>query len=144
MMQRIAISWLLFLSGYVIAHFPGGLLAERIGGKPVILMSLFTSALLTILTPAAVVYGGVSALFIVRVLLGVVQAGMYPAVATLLAVWIPQRERARVGSIVYCSGPVSLSLLALAQVTSDSQTEFGFVLDVRSSAQCSGIPPPAT
>lgn len=113
-----------YIAGYVIAHFPGGLLAERIGGKPVILLAIFTSSLLSILTPLAVVHGGVYGLFAVRVLLGCVQAGMYPAIATLLAAWIPKRERARVGGIVYCSGPVSWYLSNLPIITCIFNTKF--------------------
>lgn len=95
-----------FYLGYFIAHIPGGLLAERIGGKSVILLAIFLSSFLSIATPMAVTYGGAYALFTVRTMLGVAQGGIFPSIATLLAVWIPKKERARVGSIVYCSGPV--------------------------------------
>lgn len=88
-------------------HIPAGLLAERIGGKPVILIALVCSSLLSLLTPTAVVFGSAYGLMLIRFLLGCMQAGLFPAIATLLAAWVPKKERGRVGSIIYCAGPVS-------------------------------------
>lgn len=96
-----------FYTGYLAMHIPAGLLAERIGGKPVVLIALIFSSMLSLLTPIAVVSGGAHGLMIIRMLLGCVQAGLFPAIATLLAVWVPKKERGRVGSIIYCAGPVS-------------------------------------
>lgn len=95
-----------FYVGYVLMHLPYGLLSERIGGKPVLLIAIFMSAVLSIATPFAVHYGGALSLMTVRVLLGCVQAGMYPSIATLLSAWIPKSERGRIGSMVYGAAPV--------------------------------------
>lgn len=95
-----------FYVGYVMMHMPYGLMSERIGGKPVILIAMFLSAALSIATPFAVRHGGAYALIGVRFLLGCVQAGLYPSIATLLAAWVPKVERGRIGSMVYCAAPV--------------------------------------
>lgn len=90
----------------MILHLPGGILAERIGGKPVIVSALIVSAILSALTPSIVNAGGASALIALRMCLGCVQAGFFPAVATMLSKWVPTNERGRIGSLVYCGLPV--------------------------------------
>lgn len=89
-------------------HLPHGLLAEQIGGQPVILFAIFLSSTISLSTPFAIIYGGPYALIGLRFLLGCVQAGLYPSIATLLAAWVPQNERGRIGSMVYCAAPVSV------------------------------------
>lgn len=95
-----------FYVGYVITHLPNGLLAERIGGKPVLLITMFLTSTLSLSTPFIIIYGGPYALIALRFLLGCVQGGMYPSIATLLAAWVPKIERGRIGSIIFCAGPV--------------------------------------
>lgn len=95
-----------FYVGYVIFHLPGGILAERIGGKPVIAGGLFLSAIMSALTPVIVNSGGPSALITLRAILGVVQAGFFPAVSTMLSKWVPTVERGRIGALVFCGIPV--------------------------------------
>lgn len=95
-----------FYVGYVLMHLPYGLLAEQIGGQPVILFAIFLTAAITLSTPFTILYGGPYALIFLRFMLGCVQAGLYPSIATLLAAWVPKNERGRIGSIVYCAAPV--------------------------------------
>lgn len=96
-----------FYVGYVLLHIPGGILSERIGGKPVIVSALLLSAILSILTPLVVNLGDAAGLIVLRISLGAVQAGFFPAVATMLSAWVPINERGRIGSLVYCGIPVS-------------------------------------
>lgn len=88
-------------------HVPGGILAERIGGKPVIVAGLLLSAIISASLPIIVNTGGAPALIVLRVVLGCVQAGFFPAVATMLAKWVPTTERGRIGSLVFCGIPVN-------------------------------------
>lgn len=90
-------------------HVPGGILSERIGGKPVIVAALLLSAILSILTPLIVHRGGAAGLIVLRITLGCVQAGFFPAVATMLSAWVPKNERGRIGSLVYCGIPVRIN-----------------------------------
>lgn len=97
-----------FYIGYVIMHLPGGMIAERLGGKPVVLIGLICSTVLSLLTPFVATQWDAHGLIVIRILLGGVQAGMFPAVAALLAAWVPKIERGRIGSIIYCAGPVRI------------------------------------
>lgn len=48
-----------FFVGYIVTHIPGGLLAQQFGGKYVMAIGIFVSALLTLVTPVTVQYGNV-------------------------------------------------------------------------------------
>lgn len=95
-----------FYMGYTAMQLPIGLVIERTGGKPVMLIALYLSALLSILTPLAIGLGDAPALFAIRFLLGCVQAGIFSAVSRLLATWIPIGERGRIGGLLNCGAPV--------------------------------------
>lgn len=51
--------WILssFYIGYVLTHVPGGLIAEKYGGKWTLSLGILSTAIFTILTPFAVEYG---------------------------------------------------------------------------------------
>lgn len=95
-----------FYIGYLITHVPGGLLAERIGGKYIIVGALFFSAISSLLTPVAVTFGGAPALIVLRIAMGLFQGGVFPAVSTILSSWVPTNERGFMGSLVFCGLPV--------------------------------------
>lgn len=59
-----------FYYGYVLTHIPGGMLAERFGGKWVLGFGLLSTAICTFITPITVKMGGATALFILRVIEG--------------------------------------------------------------------------
>lgn len=46
-----------FYIGYVITHVPGGILAEKFGGKYTLSLGILSTAIFTLLTPFAVEYG---------------------------------------------------------------------------------------
>lgn len=95
-----------FYMGYTVMQLPVGIIVERAGGKPIILISLYFSALLSILTPVAIAWGDAPALFAVRFLLGCLQAGIFSTASRLLATWIPAGERGFIGGLLNCGGPV--------------------------------------
>lgn len=98
-----------FYIGYVLLKLPVGILAEKIGSKPVIVGALLISGILSIATPFIVNTGGAKALIAIRITLGCVQAGFFPALATMMSAWVPRHERGRVGSLVFCGLPVSFT-----------------------------------
>ena len=53
--------------------FAGGLLAQRFGGKRVMLIGIASSSVLTILTPVAARKGDFPGILVVRILMGVGQ-----------------------------------------------------------------------
>ena len=64
-----------FFYGYVTTQIPGGMLAERLGGKRLLLFGIFWTALLTVLTPPLTRLGGFAAIVAVRVAEGVGEVG---------------------------------------------------------------------
>jgi len=59
-----------FFYGYVLTQIPGGLLAQRYGGKRLLLFGIFWTALLTIFTPVVTRYGDFPAIVATRILEG--------------------------------------------------------------------------
>lgn len=78
-----------------------GLLAERIGGKIVIIFMLTFTSLSTLMTPFCVRWGGAMGLIVVRIVIGTVQGGMWPAVSTIISAWIPNNEKTTVCSLAF-------------------------------------------
>ncbi|KAJ8681409.1 hypothetical protein QAD02_017196 [Eretmocerus hayati] len=95
-----------FYWGYVVSHIPGGMVAERFGGKHTLGLGIAVNSLLTLLTPWGVGHGGAYALFALRALVGLAQGAAYPALNVMLAQWVPQQERARAGSLVFAGAPL--------------------------------------
>lgn len=59
-----------FYYGYIVTHLPGGMLAERFGGKYSLGFGVLSTAVFTLLTPWTVSAGGATGLIILRVLEG--------------------------------------------------------------------------
>jgi MFS transporter, ACS family, solute carrier family 17 (sodium-dependent inorganic phosphate cotransporter), other len=98
---------------------PGGILAERWGGKYLLSLGILSTAFFTLISPLAA-RAGSGWLIAVRVLMGLGEVNIYlnhtidiclqvlffqgttfPALNTLLAKWIPLRERGFWGTVVF-------------------------------------------
>lgn len=90
-----------FYWGYVLTHIPGGLLAEKFGGKYSLGLGILSTAIFTLLTPLAVDLGGATALIVLRVLMGFGEGTTFPALNAMLAQWTPPEERSKIGSLVF-------------------------------------------
>lgn len=101
-----------FFWGYLLSQVPGGLLAERIGGKHTLSVGILISTLGTLLTPLAAREGDVLGLIEVRIIMGIGQGLLYPSLNVILANWAPTEERGRLGAIVF-SGANFGSVVAL-------------------------------
>nr|CAD7456924.1 unnamed protein product [Timema tahoe] len=95
-----------FFWGYVVTHLPGGMLAERFGGKYSLGLGILSTAVLTLLTPLAATYGGANWLIGVRILEGLGEGSTFPAMNALLAQWAPPSERSRIGSLVFAGAQI--------------------------------------
>lgn len=89
-------------AGYVLMHIPGALIAERIGGKLVLVSAMAFTTIFTLLTPICVNWGGATALIGVRMAIGTLQGGMWPAVSTILSAWLPMSERNSLAGLAFC------------------------------------------
>lgn len=100
-----------FWYSYMCMQVPSGRMAEEFGGKWIVAVSLIGSAVINFITPF--VTGSMFVLLASRVVLGVLQGGIFPSCYALLYKWMPQRERslalacmdvgATIGSIVAAS-----------------------------------------
>ncbi|CAM2172069.1 putative metabolite transport protein NicT [Paraburkholderia sacchari] len=102
----------LFFIGYVLFEVPSNLLMQRIGARRTLLRIMVTwgvisSATMFVKTPMQ--------FYVLRVLLGVAEAGFFPGVLFYLTIWFPSARRGRVTGYLMAStalagiigGPVS-------------------------------------
>lgn len=82
-----------FCVGYTVSQVPAAVVMERLGPTCVFLVVLLTSSMFTALTPIAAERSFELAV-VCRVLVGLCQGPVYPALVALLAVWAPPLERA--------------------------------------------------
>ncbi|XP_045447853.1 putative inorganic phosphate cotransporter [Melitaea cinxia] len=90
-----------FFVGYILMQIPGGLLAKRYGGKPVILSALLANGVICAILPSLVQFGGWQIVCACRILLGLTQACLVPSTHTLLGKWLPAHEMTSYSGIVY-------------------------------------------
>jgi MFS family permease len=99
----------IFFWGYLLLQVPGGYLASRWSTKQ------FVSILLVVWGCCAAGCGLVRTwqqLWVMRLLLGVAEGGMYPATLVLLSHWFPRKERARANAWFSVALPLSLVISA--------------------------------
>ncbi|CAH0564298.1 unnamed protein product [Brassicogethes aeneus] len=97
-----------FYWGYLITHLPGGIIAEKFGGRYTLGLGILSTAIFTILTPIVITStnGDWRVLVALRVIEGLGEGTTYPALNVLLAKWVPSSERARLGTLVYAGGQI--------------------------------------
>ncbi|VTR91325.1 glucarate transporter : Major facilitator superfamily MFS-1 OS=Rhodopirellula maiorica SM1 GN=RMSM_04783 PE=4 SV=1: MFS_1 [Gemmata massiliana] len=92
-----------FFFTYALFQIPVGALADRYGPRLVLSVSIALWSVVTAMTGLAWSFG---ALFGVRLLLGLSEAGAYPAAASLIKRWARPDERGRFNSVVSLGGRV--------------------------------------
>jgi sugar phosphate permease len=95
----------IFFWGYLLLQIPGGHIANRWSAKR------FISILLVAWGIAAVGCGLVITwheLWIMRLLLGITQGGVFSATLVLISHWFPRGERARANALWMLCGPIAL------------------------------------
>jgi len=60
-----------FFYGYALTNIAGGMMAHEIGGKLLMLLGVFWTSVLTLLTPVFTVLGDFGAIFAIRLLEGI-------------------------------------------------------------------------
>ena len=102
-----------FFYTYTLMQIPSGRIAEEFGGRWVVSISLLGSGILNLLTPYLT--SSVFTMTISRLLLGVLQGGLFPACFAIIFNWFPLKERSigyavmEVGTML---GSISASALA--------------------------------
>ncbi len=109
----------IFFFGYMLLEVPSNLLLHRVGARRWIARILLTWGAVAAAT--AFVFND-SSFYVLRFLLGVMEAGFLPGVAVYLTKWFPERYRARaVGGYIIAGsfsavlgGPISTTLMTYA------------------------------
>ncbi|KAK8736505.1 hypothetical protein OTU49_005043 [Cherax quadricarinatus] len=94
-----------FFWGYCCTNILGGRAAEYMGGKLVFGSGIVLSALLTVLTPLSARFS-TELLIAVRVIIGIVQGVVFPAINSMLATWVTPTERSRYNTIIFSGFPL--------------------------------------
>jgi MFS transporter, ACS family, solute carrier family 17 (sodium-dependent inorganic phosphate cotransporter), other len=66
-----------FYYGYIVTHLPGGMLAERFGGKYSLGFGVLSTAVFTLLTPWTVNIGGATGLIVLRIFEGLGEVSVH-------------------------------------------------------------------
>lgn len=82
-----------FYYGYACSQIPGGWVAQKVGGRRVLLFSFLLWSLTCAFVPLDP--NRVIVLVLARLLVGVAQGFIFPSIHTVLAQWVPPHERSR-------------------------------------------------
>jgi ACS family sodium-dependent inorganic phosphate cotransporter len=94
-----------FFAGYLLTQILGGWLADRVGGKRVLLGGVLLWSLFTALAPPAAA-GGFAALLVARVAMGLGEGVSFPSIYALYSRWIPAVERSRAVGLNFSAIPL--------------------------------------
>ncbi|XP_017839852.1 putative inorganic phosphate cotransporter [Drosophila busckii] len=110
-----------FFWGYVITQVPGGYIAQRYGAKMLLSVGITICAVLTILTPMSVKFGGWIGMCVIRGLQGLAQGAVHPATHVLLSKWSPVSERGMLATICYSGAQFgTIAMLATSGFIADT------------------------
>lgn len=99
--DRLASTYSAFFFSYALCQIPAGWLADRFGRRKSLFLYV---ASWSICTAAGGLVMGFASLFLVRLLLGIAQAGAYPTSGGLVARWIPLSHRSLASAMVGAGG----------------------------------------
>jgi MFS family permease len=108
--EQYGLAAALFFVGYVAFSIPSNLILARIGCRvwiPIIMVCWGCASFLT-----AWVTGPLS-FYLIRFILGIGEAGLYPGLVYILAMWAPGRYRARMLMLMILSTPFSIMVGSL-------------------------------
>ena len=95
----------LFFLGYCLFEVPSNLILERVGAR------LWIARIMVgwgIVSMAMMLVSGVWSFYLLRVLLGIAEAGFFPGVILYLTYWVPAAHRARTSALFMMAIPVSV------------------------------------
>ena len=96
-----------FFWGYCLLEVPSNLILEKVGARPWITRIMISWGLLSAATAFAV---GPWSFFVVRVLLGVAEVGLFPGMLLYFHRWFPQHHRGRVVAGFLIGIPLSTAI----------------------------------
>ncbi len=99
----------IFFIGYFIFEIPSNVILAKVGAKLWIARILFSWG---IVAAGMAFIQGATSFIIMRFILGVAEAGLFPGIILYLTYWFPARYRARIVSGFMLAMPVSMALSA--------------------------------
>src|SRR5260221_12079487 len=102
----------IFFLAYFLFEVPSNLFLERVGARKWIARIMFTWGLIS---GAMAFVGGETSFYLLRVLLGVAEAGFFPGIIFYLTLWFPAVYRARI--IGYFMAAIPLSTVIGAPIS---------------------------
>jgi ACS family tartrate transporter-like MFS transporter len=102
--QVYAIGAGIFYVGYLVFEVPSNLILNRTGARSWIARILVSWGLVS---AAMMFVTGPWSFYLLRILLGVAEAGFFPGIILYLSQWFPARERARAVAIFMLAGPIT-------------------------------------
>lgn len=100
----------LFFLGYFFFQIPGAIYAEKRSAKKLVFWSLILWGGLATATGLAT---NVSALIVIRFLLGVVESAVMPAMLVFLSRWFTKRERSRANTFLILGNPATVLWMSI-------------------------------
>lgn len=95
----------LFFIGYCLFEVPSNLILERVGARLWIARIMVGWGLVSM---ATMFVSGVWSFYLLRVLLGIAEAGFFPGVILYLTYWVPAQHRARTSALFMMAIPISV------------------------------------
>jgi ACS family tartrate transporter-like MFS transporter len=95
----------LFFLGYCLFEVPSNLVLERVGARLWIARIMIGWGIVSM---AMMFVSGVRSFYLLRVLLGIAEAGFFPGVILYLTYWVPARHRARTSALFMMAIPISV------------------------------------
>ena len=111
-----------FFYGYVVLQVPSGRIAEMVGGKWIVFVGIFGSGIINLLTPFMT--HSIPLLTTSRVILGLIQGGVFPACFSLIVNWMPPDQRSLGFGLVNVGA--NLGTVFAAAVTGYISQNFGW------------------
>jgi MFS family permease len=93
-----------FFLTYVVFEVPSNIILEKVGARRWLARIMVTWGVISL---CMVFVRGEYSFYILRGLLGIAEAGLYPGVVYFLSTWFPAEYRGRIGSLFWLSIPLS-------------------------------------
>lgn len=97
----------LFFVGYLVLEVPSNMALHRFGARRWIARIMLTWG---IIAGAITFVPNAGWLYVLRILLGVAEAGFFPGIILYLTYWVPERERGRIVALFMAAVPLSSAI----------------------------------
>ena len=94
----------IFFLGYIVFEVPSNIVMARVGARLWIARIMITWGVLSAMTAFVV---GERSFYVVRILLGIAEAGFFPGMVVYLTLWFPHADRARMFGLFNMAVPLS-------------------------------------